>query len=68
MATYSIGDFDRREILTMLAVLTTSALMPARFAAAQYGTPADARPDSRPVLSAETDGRDRRSDEGARPT
>jgi len=39
MATYSIGDFDRREILTMLAVLTTSALMPARFAAAQTGLP-----------------------------
>ena len=37
MATYSIGDFDRREVLAMLAALAASALVPPRFAAAQTG-------------------------------
>lgn len=37
MATYSIGDFDRREVLAMLAALAASALVPPRLAAAQTG-------------------------------
>jgi protocatechuate 3,4-dioxygenase, beta subunit len=37
MATYSITDFDRREVLAMLTVLAASALVPPRFAAAQTG-------------------------------
>lgn len=37
MATYSIGDVHRREVLTMLAVLATSAVVPSRSVAAQTG-------------------------------
>lgn len=37
MATYSIGTVNRREILAMLAVLATSAVVPARNTAAQTG-------------------------------
>ncbi len=37
MATYSIGDVDRREVLAMLAVLAASAVVPPRIAAAQTG-------------------------------
>ncbi len=37
MATCSIGDVDRREILAMLAVLAASAVVPSRNAAAQAG-------------------------------
>ncbi len=37
MATCSIGDVDRREILAMLAVLAASAVVPSRDAAAQAG-------------------------------
>ena len=38
MATYSVGDLGRREVLAMLATLATSALMPRRAAAADATT------------------------------
>jgi len=37
MASYSIADINRREILAMLAVLTASAVVPSRVATAQAG-------------------------------
>jgi protocatechuate 3,4-dioxygenase beta subunit len=37
MATYSIGEFERREVLAMLAAVAASALLPPRSAAAQTG-------------------------------
>src|SRR5215470_8065047 len=39
MATYSVGDFDRREVLAMLATLATSALLPRGVAAAETTLP-----------------------------
>ena len=37
MATYSITDFDRREVIAMLTVLAASVLVPPTFAAGQTG-------------------------------
>ena len=37
MPTYSINDFDRREILAMLTTIGASIVVPARFAGAQSG-------------------------------
>jgi len=37
MATYSIGDVDRREVLAMLAILAASAVVPPRVASSQTG-------------------------------
>jgi len=39
MATHSIGDFDRREVLAMVAAVAASVLVPSKFAAAQTGLP-----------------------------
>ena len=66
MATYSIGDLNRREILKMSAILGLASVASTRFAIAQTAVQRTPEQILGPLLSNEDFGSKCRSNEGTR--